>query len=170
MNQNAKTSKPSIDGAIDALQKKSVKIIQPSQQTAATPIFSYIRNALVGMALSYIERVDAIIRPVFFCAAHFGVLVASILHLFVPFFMAWFSSHWSDRMESAVWTGSLFSQMLGFFTLWLLALVVWSILWLGIKALLGKLFEALADFALTGETYLTQPQKGLGAKGETRQS
>lgn len=161
MNQQAnqnfnRVNDSAIKDVIDSQQKKHTKTISASPEAYSVSIFAYARNTFIGMALAYIDRLDSMVRPVLFCATHLGVFIAATLHLLAPLSLAWFASHWSERMENTVWVGNFFSQTVSFATLWIFALIAWSILWLGFRMLFGKLRGAATSFATTGDAYLSK--------------
>lgn len=161
MTQNAPSRGPSVDQVLAATTKSPPKTIAEPAGLADSPL-AYLRNAAIGMALSYLERVDLIWKPLWFSFRHLGTLIAALLHLLVPLAGAWFASHWSLRMETAVWSGSAINQGMSFGGVWVLALLMWSMAWLCARAILGKLGSAMASFAHTGETFLT-PTRGPSA-------
>jgi hypothetical protein len=166
MNTNANNPSPT-PPAIESIKKNSTKKIEVTPP-APTSIWAYLANAAVGMALSYIERFDAILKPVFFCFSHLGTIVVAILHLIIPLLGAWFASHWSARMEQTVWTGSLVNQLICFSSLWLIALALWSFIWLLYQAMLTKANMAIQSLATTGESYLKQKSTSRDSQHQTQ--
>lgn len=167
MNTNANNqTNQQINAAIESVKKRNTKKIDVTPP-APTSIWAYLANAAVGMALSYIERVDAILKPVLFCLSHVGTIVAAMLHLFIPLLGAWFASHWSARMEETVWTGSLINQLICFASLWLISLAFWSFAWLLYKAMLAKLGLAISSMANNGESYLKEKSTSRAPQHQT---
>lgn len=155
MTQNAPSRGQSVEQALAATHKKSTRnIAEPAKLDDG--FFSYLRNAAVGMALSYLERLDVIFKPLWFSLRHLGVLLTALLHVCIPLIAAWFASHWSVRMELAVWSGSSLNQVFGFFLLWVATLITWSIFWLACRAVMDKIKTAMSSFAQSGEHYLSR--------------
>lgn len=167
MTQKALSRGSTVDQALSAIRKKPVVRIESSVALDES-IVAYVRNAAVGMALSYLECVDIVVSPVLFSLRHLGTLFAAALHLIMPLSIAWFASHWTERMEAAVWTGPAIMQALSFLGLWLFAFVAWSALWLALHELGRKVKRALGGFVRTGESYLSPPSQARSARNGTR--
>lgn len=168
MNQNARSlSDRPIDHAVQGLRKRPVRSIGgPALPAPRVGPAAYLRNTAVGVALAYVRRLDSLFHPVAFCAAHAGILGAAVLHLVAPLAIAWFASHWSDRMEATVWTGSPAAQLATFVLLWMVSLLGWSLAWLAARAVAGRVRKELRAFAETGENYYASSQNRPAAKDD----
>ena len=158
MKTNAPFRGTTVDQALSASTKRPERRIH-APAALNKSIAAYALHAGVGMALSYSERVEAIFGPIGFFLRHLGTLLAALMHILVPLGAAWFASHWNETMEVAVWNGNLPSQLIAFFSLWFMALVGWSALWLGARSLLSKALGAFDGLAHAGENYLASPRR-----------
>ena len=158
MKPHAPSRGTTVDQALSATAKRPERRIQAPARLHKS-VAAYALHAGVGMALSYSERVEAVFGPISFFLRHLGTLLAAMLHVLVPLGVAWFASHWSETMEAAVWSGSLLSQGVAFFSLWFLSLLIWSALWLGARALLSKALGAFGGLAYAGESYLAASER-----------
>lgn len=150
MSQNAPSRGSPVDPALAATPKRPTRAISEPSNFEDTTL-AYLRNAAVGMALSYLERVDVILKPVWFSVRHLGIVFAAMIHMGLPMVGAWFASHWSERMEQAVWDGSALNQGVNFFLLWVAALMTWSLVWLTVRAILVSAGKALGSLNATGD-------------------
>jgi hypothetical protein len=114
-----------------------------------------IRNAAVGMALIYLERLEAIWSPLVFSIKNLWTFTLALIHISLPLIAAWFATHWSERIESAMLGGSFMSSTLSFIAMWLLMLIVWSVIWLTLRSLGLYFMAAMGTLAQTGGSFLS---------------
>ena len=127
-------------------------------KTIATPNHSLnlvitTRNAALGMALTYLDQVDQVLKPVYFLVQNLLSILISALHVAIPLACAWFFTHWNEQIEIAVWTGPLWDQFLSFFSAWLLSMFLWSLVWISTKNIIAITFAGLTNYAQIGGTY-----------------
>lgn len=127
--------------------------VVPADSTAASR-GSFVRNAAVGMAVAYGQRVADQLGPVAFCLKHGVTLAAGALHLLAPPAIAWFASHWSANMEQAIWGGSTLAQAIAFSGVWVVSMAAWSSAWIALGAAGAGLRQAL----------LPKPRKKMPAR------
>lgn len=145
MNRQAPLREPPVEQAL-AIPQKNVPKTSPVPLTA----LSSARNAAVGMALTYVERLDSIRRPLALSARNSGLYLAALLHISMPLLATWFATHWSERVEGVMWGGSAIANAASFGAAWLIMLFIWSMLWLALRAVSLGLFFAIGSLRARG--------------------
>lgn len=164
MNPNAKPPKTINQTLATPLSQPLKTIALPKHIHKPTPVPKRLRNASVGMAISYSSNVGALAHPVFFLLRNLLPLMASFIHLFIPLALAWFASHWNANVEEAIWGGNALSVAASFASLWIIALLAWSLFWIASLAFFAKLAAIVENFADVGEDYLVSKK----SQGQSR--
>lgn len=143
-------------GSLKAAGIEKAKTAAPTskQKKKNHSIFARLRNALIGMSLAYMERLESIAEPLLFIAKNYSTLLVGFLHLFMPVTFAWFISNWNEQLQSQFWGNHLAFNISSFISLTVVCAFPWSIFFLISKSLLSYISGAINQFANQGASYL----------------
>lgn len=111
------------------------------------------RNSVIGMALAYIQRIEALFSPVLFLGRNIASVALALLHLAVPLGAAWILSRWTPAVQAQFWSGGAFEQALNFVGLWILCFFGWSLVCLLGSAIGRAAGRSLSHFQSEGEKF-----------------
>lgn len=134
--------------------KAKAPVAQPQQKRKNVSILARLRNALIGMSLAYLERLESIGSPMLFIAKNSSTLLLGFMHLFMPIACAWFISNWNESLQEQFWGNSIAFNAFSFISLAVVSAFPWSLLFLTSKGLLSYISGAINQFANQGASYL----------------
>ena len=145
-----------------ALDEKQIKKTTTKKTFKLVNIF---RNAIVGVALSYFERIDSdLFEPVKFLWKHKASICAGTAHLVMPILITWILADSSEEMQALFLDGGVYANAGKLFWLFLTSSFVWTLAWITFTKIVDVLIADVNRCERIGRGFFSPNSKDWDSK------